>query len=220
MCVRRWLLYTNISVTVPYNSYTVASPLKYLYFNFKCITGQTDGSCKVYIFPEEGTAHVLMKNFLFPLCFEKFKSDMDQVTRHNEGITYSRPQALSGGSSLWNRKHIPRTVQVGNYKTSNSVLKDRFYPFKPCPRLHEVACTVLYRRFFVHSHRFLFIKWRFYSVCGVVWVGCFVPAVHRGKWACDSNEHSMSARCQTLGQPPPCFFSPPNCWDNCSHSNG
>ncbi len=80
VCVRRWLLYTNISVTVPYNSYTVASPLKYLYFNFKCITGQTDGSCKVYIFPEEGTAHVLMKNFLFPLCFEKFKSDMDQVT--------------------------------------------------------------------------------------------------------------------------------------------
>uniref|UniRef100_A0A671QVC0 Netrin receptor UNC5 n=1 Tax=Sinocyclocheilus anshuiensis TaxID=1608454 RepID=A0A671QVC0_9TELE len=24
----------------------------------------------------------------------------------------------------------------------------------------------------------------------------------------------------STGQPPPCFFSPPNCWDNCSHSNG
>lgn len=53
-----------------------------------------------FIFPEEGTAHVLMKNFPFPLCFEELKSDMDQVTRDDGGIIYSRPQALSGGSSL------------------------------------------------------------------------------------------------------------------------
>lgn len=92
LCVCVWgddCFTQTYQLPVPYNSYTVASPLKYLHFNFKCITGQTDGSCKVYIFPEEGTAHVLMKNFPFPLCFEKLKSDMDQVTRHNEGIIAS-----------------------------------------------------------------------------------------------------------------------------------
>lgn len=128
------------------------------------------------------------------LCFAELKSDMDQVTRHDGGIIYSRPQALSGGSSLWNRKHIHRTVQVSNYKASNSVLKGRFYPFKPGPRLHILYYTGVFCAF----SSVLFIKWRFYCVRGVVWVGRFVPAVHRGKWACDSNEHSMSARCQTL----------------------
>lgn len=82
-----------------------------------------------------------MKNFPFPLCFEEPKSDMDQVTRHNGGIIYSRPQALSGGSSLWNQKHIHRTAQVSNYKTSNSVLKNQFYPFKPGLRLHILYYT-------------------------------------------------------------------------------
>lgn len=77
-----------------------------------------------------------MKNFPFPLCFEGPKSDMDQVTRHDGGIIYSRPQALSKGSSLLNRKHVHRMAQVSNYKTSSSVLKSRIYPFKPGLRLH------------------------------------------------------------------------------------
>lgn len=132
------------------------------------------------------------ENFPFPLCFEGPKSDMDQVTRHDGGIIYSMPQALSGGSSLLNRKHIHRIAQVSNYKTNCSLLKIRLYAFKPGLK---VARTI---GFFERPHQFFFIKWRFYCIHSVVWVGRFVPAVHRGKWACDSNEHSMSARCQTL----------------------